>query len=191
MPVGRTVLAMVLLRSRSSRSSRWSLAVVICAVLAAGLLTTAARSHASTPTTTDAAYDAQQMYKAMNSERAGLGLPGYRWSAALTRAAKQHNYWMATRNVLSHQLSGEQTIGYRVTVQGYTWSAVGENIAMTPNWSLSGIYAVQRMMYNEIAPNDGHRRNIVSRTYRDVGIDIRMDATHGKAWVTQVFARLA
>ena len=42
-------------------------------------------------------------------------------------------------------------------------------------------------MYNEVAPYDGHRLNILNRHYRDVGIDIYMDAAHHKMWLTQDF----
>ena len=39
-------------------------------------------------------------------------------------------------------------------------------------------------MYNEKPPDDGHRRNILSKTYVDVGIDVISDSVHGKAHIT-------
>jgi len=42
-------------------------------------------------------------------------------------------------------------------------------------------------MYNEVAPYNGHRLNILSRTYRDVGVYIYMDGTHHKMWLTVDF----
>jgi hypothetical protein len=59
---------------------------------------------------------------------------------------------------------------------------------VTTDWSLSGILALHRAMYQEIAPNDSHRRAILSTTYRDVGVDIVMDGAHHKAWITEDFA---
>jgi hypothetical protein len=46
-------------------------------------------------------------------------------------------------------------------------------------------------MYNEVAPNDAHRVNILSTTYREVGIDIYMDNVHHKLWMTQDFGLAA
>jgi len=176
---------------RFARMRRPVSAAVLCLTVAAALLTSPSPASAATPPSLATALsDAKSMYQLLNQERASLGLPAYRWSPALTRAAKQHNYWMSTRNTLSHQLSGEHSLGYRVSVQGYTWSAVGENVAVNGNWTLAGILSLQRMMFNEVAPNDGHRRNIVSRTFKDVGIDVCFDAVHNKTWVTQVFGRL-
>jgi hypothetical protein len=43
-------------------------------------------------------------------------------------------------------------------------------------------------MYNETAPNDPHRLILLSRTYRDVGLNIYMDSVHHKAWLTIDFA---
>ena len=42
-------------------------------------------------------------------------------------------------------------------------------------------------MYNEVPPNDGHRVNILSHTFRQVGIDVYYDARHHKLWFTQDF----
>jgi uncharacterized protein YkwD len=44
------------------------------------------------------------------------------------------------------------------------------------------------MMYNEVAPNNGHRLNILSTRFKDVGIDVVIDTTHGKLWLTEDFA---
>ena len=73
---------------------------------------------------------------------------------------------MAKANKLSHQLSGEAALGSRVSAAGYRWSAVGENVAYNSSRSQSGVLAVQKAMYNEKPPDDGHRRNILSRDLR-------------------------
>jgi hypothetical protein len=44
---------------------------------------------------------------------------------------------------------------------------------------------IQRFMYNEKAPNDGHRRIILSIAYRDVGISVISDLTHKRLWITE------
>lgn len=44
-------------------------------------------------------------------------------------------------------------------------------------------------MYAETPPNDGHRRNILSTTFVDVGVDVIDDRTHGRIWLTTDFGR--
>jgi hypothetical protein len=51
----------------------------------------------------------------------------------------------------------------------------------------AGALALQTMMYNEVAPNNSHRLNILSTHYKDVGVDILLDGAHGKLWLTEDF----
>jgi hypothetical protein len=44
-------------------------------------------------------------------------------------------------------------------------------------------------MNAEVAPNNAHKLNIVSKSFRDVGVDIYMDAAHHRMWLTQDFGR--
>jgi uncharacterized protein YkwD len=50
-----------------------------------------------------------------------------------------------------------------------------------------GVLLLQRLMYNERPPENGHRVNILNRHFRDVGIDIYMDRVHHKVWMTTDF----
>jgi hypothetical protein len=50
-----------------------------------------------------------------------------------------------------------------------------------------GALAVQKMMYNEVAPNNGHRLNILNRHFVNVGVDVYLDSTHHKLWMTVDF----
>ena len=129
------------------------------------------------------------MLSTLNSERAEHGLSPLASNAKLVSSAHRHNVAMADANQLSHQLSGEPSLGARVTAAGYSWSSVGENIAYNSNRSQSGVLALQQAMYNESPPNDGHRRNILSKTYVDVGIDVINDSVHGKVWLVTDFGR--
>jgi len=125
----------------------------------------------------------------LNAERANHGLPALKLNSKLVSAAHTHNLAMAKANKLSHQLSGEAALGSRVSAAGYHWSAVGENVAYNSSRSQSGVLAVQKAMYNEKPPDDGHRRNILSKTYVDVGIDVISDSVHGKVWLVTDFGR--
>jgi len=125
----------------------------------------------------------------LNAERANHGLSALKLNSKLVSSAHTHNLAMAKANKLSHQLSGEAALGSRVSAAGYRWSAVGENIAYNSSRSQGGVLAVQKAMYNEKPPNDGHRRNILSKTYVDVGIDVINDSVHGKVWLVTDFGR--
>lgn len=125
----------------------------------------------------------------LNAERANHGLPALKMNSKLVAAAHTHNLAMAKANKLSHQLNGEAALGSRVSAAGYRGSAVGENVAYNSSRSQSGVLAVQKAMYNEKPPDDGHRRNILSKTYDDVGINVINDSVHGKVWLVTDFGK--
>ena len=125
----------------------------------------------------------------LNAQRAQHGLPALTSNARLTAAAHTHNVRMADANQLSHQLSGEPGLGDRVTAAGYSWRSVGENIAWNSRRTEAGVLALQDSMYNETPPDDGHRRNILSTSFTEVGIDVIEDAEHGKVWLVTDFGR--
>ena len=125
----------------------------------------------------------------LNAQRASHGLPALTSNAKLAAAAHTHNVKMADANQLSHQLPGESSLGARISAAGYAWRSVGENIAWNSNRSQAGVLALQDSMYNETPPNDGHRRNILSSSYTEVGIDVIEDSAHGKVWLVTDFGR--
>lgn len=129
------------------------------------------------------------MLSELNSERAEHGLPALKMNSKLVSAAHNHNLAMAKANTLSHQLKGEAALGSRVSAAGYRWSAVGENVAYNGRRSEDGVLAVQEAMYNEKPPNDGHRKNILSKTFVDVGIDVISDSVHDKVWLVTDFGK--
>jgi uncharacterized protein YkwD len=125
----------------------------------------------------------------LNAERANHGLRALKMNSKLTSAAHSHNLAIAKANTLSHQLSGEASLGSRVSAAGYRWSAVAENVAYSTSRSKGGVLAMQRMMYNEKPPDDGHRKNILNEAYVDVGIDVISDSVHGKVWLVTDFGK--
>jgi uncharacterized protein YkwD len=125
----------------------------------------------------------------LNAERADHGLSALKLNSKLSSAAHTHNLAMAKANTLSHQLGSEAGLGSRVSAAGYHWSMVGENIAYNSSRSESGVLAVQKAMYNEKPPNDGHRQNILNKNFADVGIDVINDSVHGKVWLVTDFGR--
>lgn len=131
---------------------------------------------------------AKAVFAQLNAERARNGLPALRWNENLYYAAHRHTLLMGQNNTLSHQLPGEESLGTRVTYW-YRWSAVGENVAWSSRRTQDGALALETAMYDETPPNDGHRRNILSTSYTDVGVDVVDDSTHGRVWLTTDFGR--
>jgi uncharacterized protein YkwD len=178
--------------------SRFAVAAVGLATATAGLLAPLAAQAAPTPVASPAVSAAvattthQDWAKAvltqLNAERAQNGLKALRWSDKLFYSAHRHNLAMAQQGTLSHQLPGEASLGDRVSVF-YAWSACGENIGWNSDRSQAGALALETSMYAETPPNDGHRRNILSTSFVDVGVDVIDDSTHGRIWLTTDFGK--
>jgi uncharacterized protein YkwD len=140
---------------------------------------------------TVAASIAAAVVAAINSARAQQGLPALTVTAGLQASAHAHDLAMAAANQLSHQLAGEPDLGTRETKAGVSWTAAGENIGWTSDMTQAGALGIEASMLGETPPNDGHRRNILSATFTAVGVDVYLDSTHGRLWLTEDFARLA
>lgn len=125
----------------------------------------------------------------INNQRRAHGLRIVHMAPRLRVAARRHNIHMSRANLLSHQVSGEASIGARADNAGYHWTWVGENIGWNSRMTMNGVLLLQRIMYHERAPYNGHRQNILSRHYRNVGIDVYMDRGHHKVWLTTDFGR--
>jgi uncharacterized protein YkwD len=139
------------------------------------------------PSSTTASSIGYNLFLMLNQERAANHLPGLTSNPYLRASAHGHNLKMAYYNTLSHRLTGELSLGARILANRYDWAACGENIAYNTNWTWSGAQYVQNLMYNEVAPDNGHRLNILSKTFHNVGIDVYMDAAHHKMWITMDF----
>lgn len=172
-----------------SSQSRRLAALLATGAVAAGALTATAPPVSATTSTETAA--AQSVFALLNSERAAHHLPALVWSTALVSSARRHNVAMAQANTMSHQLPGEAVFSTRISQAGVPWHCVAENIGWTTNRTPAGANGLETAMYDEKAPDDGHRQNILSTSTHYVGIDTLIDATTGKLWLTQDFADAA
>jgi uncharacterized protein YkwD len=75
----------------------------------------------------------QQLFQAINRQRAANGLPPLKWDEALATAAREHAEVMAAQKSISHTLPGEQSLPSRVTRAGARFSWLSENVAAGPN----------------------------------------------------------
>lgn len=98
------------------------------------------------------------------------------WNDALALAARNHNQAMLGAGQQTHQAPGEAGLGTRITNAGYTvWSNVGENVFAWAD-SVFQAHAAFAIDWGStstgIQSPPGHRQNIMSSSFRDVGIGI-------------------
>jgi uncharacterized protein YkwD len=127
----------------------------------------------------------------INAARADAGLSALRIDTNLSKASALHNQLMINGCGLSHQCPGEDSIGPRFSDQGVKWSAAGENIGFGSSGSsdsaiISAANGLTASMLAEKAPNDGHRRNLLSTSFKRIGLSVVRDGS-GKTWMVQDF----
>jgi len=124
---------------------------------------------------------AREVTTLTNAERAKAGCPALTIDARLASAALLHTEEMARNRKLAHEGANGSTPGDRATAAGYTWSAVGENIAAGQPTPAAAVASWMS--------SDGHRRNILNCAYLNIGIGYRHTPADrfGHYW-TQLFA---
>lgn len=106
----------------------------------------------------------------INKERAGAGLKPFDNHKRLQKAAQRHNDRMVGTGCFDHECKGEGDLGKRLESVGYLsgglmrW-AYGENIA----WG-GGDYSTPRAIVAAWMNSPGHKANILSKDFRDIGI---------------------
>jgi uncharacterized protein YkwD len=135
---------------------------------------------------------AQRLFKQINQDRAANNLPPLAWESRLERSAHMHDLVMAKGCGLMHQCPNEPDLAIRISNQGVQWQTVGENIGeggpLFSNDAASNMVSmIHQGMMAEKPPNDGHRRNLLSKDFHRIGISIYID-THNTLWLTEDFA---
>ena len=135
---------------------------------------------------------AQQLFKQINQDRAANNLPPLAWEPRLEKSARLHDLVMAKGCGLAHQCPAESDLGTRITQQGVQWQTVGENIgegspvfSNDDAWNM--VLMIHRGMMGEKPPDDGHRRNLLSKDFHRIGISIYIDSSN-TLWLTEDFA---
>jgi uncharacterized protein YkwD len=111
----------------------------------------------------------------LNAERAKQNQPALKLNTRLSKAAQGHARDMARKDYFSHDsLSGADFVD-RIKHTGYLNGAgrwtVGENIA----WA-TGKLASPRAIVQSWMGSAGHRANILSGAFREIGIGVAQDA---------------
>ncbi len=100
------------------------------------------------------------------------------WNSSLGTSAEQHSAAMIAADEQSHQVAGEASLGVRATTAGYNYQALGENVYA---YAESVVYAHAAFMVDWGNGPDGmqdpagHRINIMSAQFTEVGVDITHD----------------
>ncbi|WP_198680944.1 sigma-70 family RNA polymerase sigma factor [Lentzea terrae] len=156
--------------------------------------TTTTTTTTQTPEPVRVATPEERVLNLINQTRAAEGLPALKVDPALVTAAERHTKAMMSNGCgLSHRCAGESGLGERSTATGVRWSTVGENVGMGGPVK-DAVDPIARMalgltqsMIDEKPPNDGHRKNILSKSFIRIGIVVVRDAK-GTVWMTHDFA---
>ncbi len=119
----------------------------------------------------------------LNAKRAGHDLRPLRLNAKLGAAARRHSHAMVRERFFSHSSPNGDTFIDRIRAAGYlegarSWTA-GENIAYG-----SGSRSTPRSIGRAWMNSPGHRANILSRSFRSIGIGIESGTPAGIAGAT-------
>lgn len=125
-----------------------------------------ATQTAATQGATTASDFATRVIARTNMYRTEHGCPALARNATLMQTAQQHSADMAAHDFVGHNSSSGATIGDRIKAAGYTYTLVAENIA----WGQKTPEEVVDLWFNEAAPNDAHRKNILNCQLRDIGV---------------------
>jgi hypothetical protein len=118
----------------------------------------------------------------VNQERAEAGLHALAWNDQLANAARSHSLDMATQNYFSHTGLDGSSPGERITAAGYTWQTYGENIAYG--------YATPAAVMTGWMNSDGHRANILGKSFCELGVGLAEHANSGfQIYWTQDFGK--
>jgi uncharacterized protein YkwD len=149
--------------------------VALCALLAAAAPSAQAASACQAASATPAQAGKRAIVRAtlctINAERGRHGLGQLRLNRRLSRAAAAHAGDMDSRNYFAHDSLDGGSFVDRIRRAGYlagakSW-AVGENIA----WGSRGRGA-PRMITQMWMNSPGHRANILSSSFREIGIGV-------------------
>lgn len=137
-------------------------------------------AHAQQPQSSsqfDAAGE-QQLVDLINAARTAQGLNPLSVDERLTIAARKHTQLMVEHSALSHQFESEPAPQTRVTAEGLSSDAQGENVDM--NQSIAGAH-------DALMHSPPHRANILDPDYNAIGVGVVRAG--GNVWVTEDFAR--
>ena len=121
----------------------------------------------------------QKALNLLNQDRKSNGLPTLSADPALSAIARKKSEDMRDKGYFAHQSPTYGSASDMLKHFGYSFRAVGENIAH---------HATVEKSQAAFMSSDGHRRNILSSSWTKVGVGVCYDR-NGFVYVTQLFVR--
>ena len=90
----------------------------------------------------------------------------------LVSAATQHSMWMIQTDTFSHTgINGTQPWD-RASLEGYSWSSIGENIAWVGSSGSVDLLSSINALHENLFLSAGHRQNLLNDSFREVGVSV-------------------
>jgi uncharacterized protein YkwD len=124
--------------------------------------------------------------KETNLKRAEYGLPPLESNSLLAKAAEMKVDDMFTRQYFEHESPTGEGPGDLARAAGYQFLMVGENLAL-------GNYENDQVLVEAWMDSPGHRENILTEKYSEIGVSVKKGLYEGKmVWLAvQEFGRPA
>jgi hypothetical protein len=119
-----------------------------------------------------------KMINLVNQERTSRGLNALTFSPKLRNLGRLHSGDMFQRGYFSHFSPEGKTVADRAKENNVDYLIIGENLAYAPNLDLA---------HKGLMNSEGHRANILSPEYNQIGIGILDGGVYG-LMITQVFS---
>lgn len=114
----------------------------------------------------------KQVLVLVNRERTKRGLAALHVQCNLMRAARSHSRAMACLPFFSHVSPSGATLSSRARRFGYICSGIRSlNLAENIAWG-AGLFSTPAQIVASWMKSPGHRRNILTASFRDIGIGI-------------------
>ena len=121
--------------------------------------------------------DEQEMLNLVNSERSKNGLSALTANLELTKVARVKSQDLVNNNYFAHNSPTYGTPFEMMKSFGITYKSAGENLAAN---------STVQAAHNALMNSSGHRANILSQNYNQIGIGIVSSPKYGKMF-TQMF----
>ncbi len=117
----------------------------------------------------------------VNQSRAQAGVKPLTFDGELVSASGTHSDWMIAQDVFSHTGANGSSPGDRIKAAGYGATAWGENIAYISGSGASTLdEADVRQLHTNLMNSPGHRANILSASFTEVGIGLAQGDYNGR-----------
>lgn len=130
----------------------------------------------------------REVIKLTNAERTKRGLKPLKSNRKLHEAAEMHSEYMLENRYLGHYGPSGSEPWDRTELVGYSSRGVGENVFHYPYKHKRPDRRTARLLVKGWMESSGHRKNILSREFKDIGVAVVRRLPKGRTYyVTQVF----